>query len=121
MRVLRDLEIVEQLGSGIPRIVKVYGKEAFEIRKSLVRVILRFAEPIQDSPPPVETSGKTSGKIVEVMGVTPTITIPELAGILGVTERSIERNIRMLQEKGIIRRVGPAKGGHWQVLEGGDE
>jgi len=44
MRVFRDLEIVEHLGSGVPRILKAYGKEAFEIRDSYIRIIFRFAE-----------------------------------------------------------------------------
>jgi predicted HTH transcriptional regulator len=44
MRVLRDLEIVEHLGSGVPRIVKAYGKEAFEIRDSYVRIVFPYAK-----------------------------------------------------------------------------
>lgn len=43
------------------------------------------------------------------------MTIPELAALIGVTERSIERNIKKLQEPGRLRRIGPAKGGHWEV------
>ncbi|MCD6525439.1 MAG: HTH domain-containing protein [Desulfuromonas sp.] len=44
------------------------------------------------------------------------VTIPELADLIGVTERSIERNIHKLQEENRLRRIGPAKGGHWEVL-----
>jgi predicted HTH transcriptional regulator len=61
-------------------------------------------------------SGKTSGKIVELMKENAFIIIPEPAEKTGVTERSGERNIQKLQDSGIIRRVGPAKGGHWEVL-----
>jgi predicted HTH transcriptional regulator len=43
------------------------------------------------------------------------ITIPELADAIGITERSIERTIKKLQEEGRLRRIGPAKGGHWEV------
>ena len=43
-------------------------------------------------------------------------TIPELAEVTGVTTRSVERNIKKLQDAGKLRRVGPAKGGHWKVL-----
>ncbi len=60
-------------------------------------------------------SGKTSGKILALMRQRPEITIPELAAELGITERSIERNIQKLQEEHMVKRVGPAKGGHWQV------
>jgi len=64
-----------------------------------------------------KTSGKVSGKIVELMKENAFITIPELAEKTGVTERSVERNIQKLQDSGIVRRVGPAKGGHWEVLQ----
>ncbi|MDO9316769.1 MAG: winged helix-turn-helix transcriptional regulator [Gammaproteobacteria bacterium] len=62
-----------------------------------------------------ETSGKTSGKILQHMRENAHITIPELAAALGITERSVERNIQKLQLEGMIRRLGPAKGGHWEV------
>ncbi|MDO9566211.1 MAG: ATP-binding protein [Candidatus Desulfaltia sp.] len=63
-----------------------------------------------------KTSGKTSGKILELMKSNRGITIPELALEIGVTERSIERNIQNLRKEGIIQRIGPAKGGHWEVI-----
>ena len=59
--------------------------------------------------------GKTSGKILAALKEDGHLTIPELASMIGVTERSIERNIRKLQEQGLLRRIGPAKGGHWEV------
>jgi ATP-dependent DNA helicase RecG len=64
MRVFRDLEIVEHLGSGILRIVNAYGKEAFEIRKSFVRVNLVYAKPIVEATPQVapESSGEKFGE-----------------------------------------------------------
>lgn len=62
-----------------------------------------------------KTSGKTSGKILQHMQENPRITIPELAAALGITERSVERTIHKLQQEGMIRRIGPAKGGHWEV------
>ena len=62
-------------------------------------------------------SGKTSGKILAALGEDHLKTIPELSSLIGVTERSIERNIRELQQQGKLRRVGPAKGGHWEVVK----
>ncbi len=46
MRVFRDLEIVEHLGSGIPRILEAYGKDVFEVRQSFIRVVLPYAKPL---------------------------------------------------------------------------
>ena len=123
MRVFRDLEIVEHLGSGILRIVKAYGREAFEIRKSFLRVILPYVEPIVEVTPQVDpkSSGKSSGKILQLLRDNPHMTIPELAIQLGISTRAIEKNIKALQSKGQLQRVGAAKGGQWQVLVGEHE
>ena len=63
-----------------------------------------------------KTSGKTSGKILEAIAAQPAITIPELAALTGVTERSIQRNLSKLQAENRLRRIGPARGGRWQVI-----
>ena len=44
------------------------------------------------------------------------ISIPEMAETIGISGRSIERNIESLKKKGLLKRIGPAKGGHWQVI-----
>jgi ATP-dependent DNA helicase RecG len=60
---------------------------------------------------------KTTQAIVDLMLDTPEITIPEVAEKLGRSERAIELQINKLKESQVITRVGPAKGGHWQVAE----
>jgi predicted HTH transcriptional regulator len=73
---------------------------------------------------PVESSGKRPGKTLGEMGLQivasiqeqPNITIVEIAQRLGRTARGVEKQIRLLREAEIIGRVGPAKGGHWEVL-----
>jgi ATP-dependent DNA helicase RecG len=47
----------------------------------------------------------------------PFITISMLAEEIGISERAIKRTIQKLQVQGIIRRIGPDKGGHWEVLD----
>jgi predicted HTH transcriptional regulator len=63
-----------------------------------------------------KTSGKTSGKIIELIQQKASITIPEMALIIGVTERSVERNIQQLQCDKKLTRVGAAKSGYWEVI-----
>ncbi|MBN4073224.1 DUF977 family protein [Mariprofundus ferrooxydans] len=64
-----------------------------------------------------EMPEKTSEKILGLIGENTHITIAELASAIGVTGRSIERNIQKLQQHGKLKRVGPAKGGYWEVLK----
>ena len=51
----------------------------------------------------------------------PSITTAELANQLGITAKGIEWQIGKLKQKGILERIGPAKGGHWKVVEAEDE
>jgi predicted HTH transcriptional regulator len=64
-----------------------------------------------------KTSGKTSGKIIKLIKENSYITIPEMALIIGVSNRSIERNLQKLQNNNKIKRVGPAKGGYWKIID----
>lgn len=50
------------------------------------------------------------------MKANPSVTARELAGILCVEVRTVERRLRTLREHGVVRRVGAAKTGHWDVL-----
>ena len=61
--------------------------------------------------------GKTARAVVELMSAKPRITIPEIAEKLSRSERAIFLQINKLKEDGIIRRVGPDKGGYWEVLK----
>ncbi len=62
-------------------------------------------------------SGKMSGKILAYIMDNPHITIPKLAALLNVTERTIERNLQVLHKENMIKRIGGAKGGHWEIIE----
>ena len=64
-----------------------------------------------------KTSGKTSGKILAAVQQNARITIPELSTLIGISERSVERNLQKLQNDGHLRRIGPAKGGYWEIQE----
>ena len=70
---------------------------------------------------PTKTSGKksvkTSGKILALIRENELVTITELAVAIGVSERSIERNLKKLQAEQRLSRIGPANGGYWKVSE----
>ena len=64
-----------------------------------------------------DTTQKTSQKIVKLIQNNNEISTQEMANIIGIDRRNIARQIKNLQAKGIIRRVGPDKGGHWEVID----
>ena len=59
----------------------------------------------------------TQKTIVEIIINNPHVTIPEVAKQLDLNPRGIAKHFKVLQDKGVIRRVGPDKGGHWEVIE----
>ena len=59
---------------------------------------------------------KTSEKILCLISENPRITTRELVDIIGIHERNVARNIKTLQERGILRRIGGRKEGYWQVV-----
>jgi|WetSurMetagenome_2_1015567.scaffolds.fasta_scaffold1390580_1 DeoR/GlpR family transcriptional regulator of sugar metabolism len=61
-------------------------------------------------------SEKTPDRILRLVSSNHDITIAELAQAIGVTSRTIERNIKKLQSQGRLKRVGPDKGGFWDML-----
>ncbi|NLB63604.1 MAG: Fic family protein [Fibrobacter sp.] len=63
-----------------------------------------------------KVSEKVSEKIIRLIGENNSVTIAELAVIIGVSTRTIERNLKILQDEGLLERIGPAKGGRWNVL-----
>ena len=65
--------------------------------------------------PFVKCSEKSSEKIINELINNNDITISELYSKLGISTRAIEKQLDKLKQKGIVRRVGPAKGGHWEI------
>ena len=45
------------------------------------------------------------------------ITQNELSAVIRISEKNIRNNIAKLKQKGLLRRIGPDKGGHWKVIK----
>ena len=60
---------------------------------------------------------KSSQKIMDLMRTDPAITIADLVQNIGITDRAIKKQIEKLKAQGRIRRIGPDKGGYWEVVE----
>jgi len=44
------------------------------------------------------------------------MTTQQLADRLGISRRAVAKQVKNLQEQGRLKRVGPDKGGHWEVM-----
>jgi predicted HTH transcriptional regulator len=116
MRVFRDMELVEQIGSGMSRILKAYDRSIFELSPSFTVVTFPFEEAFIAQNGMI--NGMINGKInsvLEILKNNPTATIPDLIEVTGKSQRTISRELREYQDAGLLRREGSRKTGRWVV------
>jgi predicted HTH transcriptional regulator len=125
MRVFKDLELVEQLGSGIPRILQYYGKESFQFTENFLRMTLRKNQVKSSTLSGGQISGqiesliqKLSERQIEILNLIESdlkISRKQIADKLEINESAIQKHIKILIEKNIIERIG-TKNGYWKIL-----
>ncbi len=65
----------------------------------------------------VKSRVKNADRLLQFLGQKADSTIPELALTLELSIAGVEKIIRNLKKDGRLRRIGPAKGGHWEVTQ----
>lgn len=120
MRVFKDIGLVEQLGSGMSRILKVYPKDIFEISDHFIKVIFPITNVYGKH---ITNNGDINGninddaeKVLKLLCQKPDLTAKEMEVVLGFSTRKISRIIKELKSKGKIRRIGSNKTGYWKVI-----
>lgn len=114
MRIFKDMDLVEQLGSGIPRIVQYYGKECFYFSDNYTRMSF----PVEEKQNVTENvTEKRKQLIIYLIHEEPQITTTEIANRLNVTRRTVARDIDTLKANEIIKRIGSAKSGYWKIMK----
>ena len=127
MRIFMNMNLTEHTGHGIPTILARYGKDAFEIEDSYILITIPYDSAVLE-----ELSGKhdvglnvgtnvglnaTEKKILGILLSNPDEIAENIATSIGVTKRTIERNLKKLQEKGFLLRSGSRKTGKWIVIK----
>jgi len=116
MRIFRDMELVEQIGSGMSRILNAYDRSIFEITPSFTVVTFPFAEGFENLNDKI--NDKLNGKIksvLEILKSNPATTIAGLIEATGKSQSTISRELNRYQESGLIHREGSRKNGKWVV------
>lgn len=66
-----------------------------------------------------DTIKNRQNDIINLIKKAPSITRKEIAQKLNISEPTVARDLKMLQEIGVIKRNGSNKTGHWKILENG--
>ena len=143
MRVFKDVGLVEQLGSGMSRILKYYDKDIFTISDHFIKAVFPFSDKSTIDGIGEDTnkdeSGVTSGTINEdgtINGIingtindideekkvivakmveNPRVTIKAMSNYTGYSVRKVNRIIKELKKLGIVERKGANKTGYWEI------
>lgn len=119
MRVFKDLGLVEQLGSGMSRILQSYDRSIFEISDHFIKAIFPFSLSANDE---IVANGDNNGdnqsdrdKVLLLLKEEPDITAKKMSKQTGMSTRKISRIIRELRESEIITRIGSSRKGYWEI------
>lgn len=118
-----QLHISERSGRGVPVITEAYGRNAFDFRENSIVVTIPFKriKPTERNKAHPEVSNKpnitmTQQRILGELRNNPNITQNQLAQKLELSRTTIQENIRILQKKDFIERIGAKKKGYWNIL-----
>ena len=126
MRVFKDVQLVEQLGSGMERIMSVYDKSIFEFLPNFLRVNFYFDKDVleylnlnnENKYGTLNDTVNIESKeqmLIEKIKENPYANYEELAHNTDLSRRTIARKINELKNKGIIERIGSDKDGYWKI------
>ena len=121
MRVFKDLELVEHLGTGIRKILKRYDKSIYHFYPHFITVSINYEqnefeyETIRKPKVNIDNLTNVQESIIKLIMDKPNITQPQMANMLNVTERTIRNHLKYLIDNNYIKRVGSKKTGEWVV------
>lgn len=88
MRIYRDVELVESLGSGIPRILRAYGEDCFKFTDNFIRITLPVSA--HDTAHDVSSVPKAIRTLVTC--IDGEVDREKLQSIMGIKHRTYFRN-----------------------------
>ncbi len=121
IRIFKDLDLVEQLGSGIPRILESYDKNCFKFSDNFLRVVLPSDKVTNEKNGLVDglVDGLVESQkmILKLVAKNPKISKREMAETIGISTTAIDKNIEKLKDAKLIKRVGSSRSGYWSIMK----
>lgn len=116
MKIMGQLDFIEQTGHGVPLIVRRYGKGAFTFLDNSITVTIPFAfAPSFVSLRPELSASQT--KLLAVLNENPTLTLKQLSAATGLGRTRVVQLLSDLKQAGRIERVGSSRSGYWKVAK----
>lgn len=123
IRVFKDVDLIENIGSGVLRILDAYDKTCFKFMDHFLRVSFKYKENPFEYDQKIDQENNQNelntiqNKILNLIKQNPKITQMEIAKILGVSREKVKYNIAILKVNNILERIGSNKIGEWKILK----
>ena len=124
MRIFKDIGLVEQLGSGMNRILNAYDKSIFEFTPNFLVITFPYEDGFTVPSGNGGNGGNGDGnddtyleRIIEVIAINPSIKLDNLCAQTGIAKRTLSRELKKMQENGVVRRVGTNRTGYWEIIQ----
>ncbi len=104
---------MKEFGEDVDRLFR----EMARLNSALREEKFAVANSVEADEKTTDTTEKTTQIILEEIRKKSDITRIELAEVCGISPNGIKWHLKQMQEKGLIRRIGPDKGGNWEVIE----
>lgn len=111
------MELVEQLGSGMNRMMQSYSPDIFKISPNFFHVILFYSKMPNGGINGTLKFSDSEMAVLEEMKKNPYITMDETVKNTGLSRRTVARTIKSFQNNKIIVRIGSKKTGHWEIVQ----
>ncbi len=108
---------IEHLRSDIDKFLKTTEEEISDRRKETIQKNVVESSQKSSQKTTQKITQKTTQKIIELIRNYPEITQKELAQKCDISSEGIKWQLKKLKRQGVVRRVGPDKGGHWELLQ----
>ena len=123
IRVFKDVDLIENIGSGVLRILDAYDKSCFKFMDHFLRVSFKYKEnPFEYGQENNQESyqkqlNEFQDKIIALIKQNPSVTQKEMAKMLEISREKVKYHIAILKENNIIIREGSTKKGIWKILK----
>ncbi len=91
------------------------GQTSAEYRQNIGNILVNDGENVGDVGEKSVNAGDAKASVLRIIADNKKASASEIAKMLSVTQRTVERYIRELREEGRLVRHGSARGGYWEV------
>ena len=116
LNIFTNLNLIDQIGHGIPLIIKKYGKEAFYISNNTIIVTIPINKNLLEVNNDINLN-ETDKKVLKEMKNNPYSTMNEISNKIKSSESNVEKIIKKLKNNNVIKRIGSNKNGYWEVFD----